>query len=588
MTRTLLAIPLLAAVLAAGNLQAVAAGKADARLRAALDRMGESERVAAWVLFTDKGRHETLQGAIPYSVVTERSIRRRLKVRGPSAVVDGTDLPVEEAYVQGVAALVDGVRQRSKWFNGISVSATRAQLRAVEQLPYVAGLELVARFRRNDTELPTDTPAPDGPPAPPPPPVTASRFNYGASLTQVQMMNVVALHDSGNFGQGVIVGVFDNGFRIPNHEAFASLQIMATYDFVDHKVSVVPRNTNQGWHGPPVLSCIGGFKEGQIIGPAFGATYILARTENDSSETPAEEDKWVAAIEWADSLGVEVASTSLGYLGYDAPYPSWTWRDMNGNTTRITRAADMAVARGIVVVNSAGNNGSGSPGQNTLNAPADGDSVLSIGAVDATGLRAGFSSVGPTTSIPPRIKPDVMAQGSGVWAANAYNPTQYGYTSGTSFSCPLTAGAIALIVKARPHATPMQIITAVKATASRASTPDNQYGWGIINARAAIAAISPTAAGEEPAAPAEFTLEQNYPNPFNPGTVISFSVQREERVRLAVYDPLGREVALLVDSPVTAGRHSVRWDATGFASGVYYYTLRAGDRTATRKLVVLK
>jgi hypothetical protein len=386
----------------------------------------------------------------------------------------------------------------------------------------------------------------------------------------------------------VLVGVFDNGFRLPNHESFAAMQIMATYDFVDHKISTVPRHPSHGWHGVSTLSTIGGFKQSQLIGPAFGATYILARTENDSSETPVEEDNWVAAIEWADSLGVEVTSTSLGYLTYDAPYPSWTWQQMNGNTTLITRASDMAVARGIVVVNSAGNNGGGGSGPNTLNAPADGDSVLAIGAVDATGIRAGFSSVGPTTSVPPRIKPDVMAQGSGVWVADAYNPTGYGYSSGTSFSCPLAAGAVALILRDRPNATPMQIAAALKSTASRAATPDNLFGWGIIDTRRAINALGTTSAGDQPALPAEFALEQNYPNPFNPGTVISFSVQNEKWVRLAVYDPLGREVALLVDGPVAAGRHAVSWNAAGVASGVYYYSLRAGDRSATRRMVVLK
>ncbi len=171
------------------------------------------------------------------------------------------------------------------------------------------------------------------------------------------------------------------------------------------------------------LSTIGGYTSGTLIGPAYGASYILLRTENDSSETPFEEDKWIAGIEWADSIGVQVTSTSLGYLDYDAPYKSWTWQDMNGRTTPISRAAAMAVRKGIIVVNSAGNNGIGPnfPNQNTLNAPADADSVLAVGALTPAGSRASFSSVGPTTSIPPRIKPDVMAQGTSVVVADPYN-----------------------------------------------------------------------------------------------------------------------------------------------------------------------
>jgi hypothetical protein len=157
---------------------------------------------------------------------------------------------------------------------------------------------------------------------------------------------------------------------------------------------------------------------------------------------------------------------------------------MNGNTTRITRAADMAVARGIVVVNSAGNDGSGT--HNTLGAPADGDSVLTIGAVTSTGARSSFSSVGPTTSVPPRTKPDVMAMGSSVRVASATSPTGYTYSNGTSFSCPLVGGVAALILQARPGATPMQVANALRATASNAGSPNNQMGWGIVNTLAAI------------------------------------------------------------------------------------------------------
>jgi hypothetical protein len=233
------------------------------------------------------------------------------------------------------------------------------------------------------------------------------------------------------------------------------------------------------------LSTIGGYKPGQLIGPAFGASFILARTENDSSETPFEEDNWVVAIEWADSIGVDVTSTSLGYLTYDAPYTSWTWQNMNGDTTLITRAADWAVSRGIVVVNSAGNEGSNAS-HNTLIAPADGDSVLAVGAVTSTGTRSSFSSVGPTTSVPARIKPDVMAMGSSVRVASSTITTGYTTASGTSFSCPLAAGVAALVVHARPNATPMQIMNSMRSTASRAATPDNQYGWGILDALAAI------------------------------------------------------------------------------------------------------
>ncbi|MBI3193807.1 MAG: S8 family serine peptidase, partial [Ignavibacteriae bacterium] len=216
---------------------------------------------------------------------------------------------------------------------------------------------------------------------------------------------------------------------------------------------------------------------------------------NDSSETPVEEDNWAKAIEWADSIGVDVTSTSLGYLDYDASYPSWTWQDMNGNTTLITRAADRAVGLGIVVLNSAGN--SGTDVHNTLGAPADGDSVISIGAVTSSGTRSSFSSVGPTTDIPARIKPDVMAMGSSVTVASSTNPTGYTTSSGTSFSCPLSGGVAALVLCANPSLTPMQVRDAMRQTASNSATPNNTMGWGILNARNAISyfGISPSIRG---------------------------------------------------------------------------------------------
>ena len=236
-----------------------------------------------------------------------------------------------------------------------------------------------------------------------------------------------------------------------------------------------------GAHGIEVLSPLAGNRPGTLIGPAFGATYLLARTENDSSETPVEEDNWVAAIEWADSLGVQVTSTSLGYKYFNAPYQSWSWEDMDGRTTVISRAATMAARKGIVVLNSAGNNGT-SFTQNTLNAPADADSILAVGAVNPDGTRASFSSVGPTTDTPARIKPDIMAQGTQVLSASPVNTTGYLLLQGTSLACPLAAGVAALMVQAKPDASPMEIIEALKATASNAATPDNLNGWGIIDA----------------------------------------------------------------------------------------------------------
>lgn len=221
-----------------------------------------------------------------------------------------------------------------------------------------------------------------------------------------------------------------------------------------------------------------------MIGPAYGSTFILARTEVTQWERPVEMDNWIAAARWADSLGADIITSSLGYLGFDAGYQSWTWQDMNGNTMPVTITADLAVNKGIIVSNSAGNSGT-NPSRNTLSGPADGDSVLTVGAVTSTGIRSSFSSVGPTTDNPPRIKPDVMAMGSNNYYA-ATTGNNYSSGSGTSFSCPLTSGVCALVLSANKNLTPLQVMGILKKFASNSSSPNNLMGWGIIDASLAV------------------------------------------------------------------------------------------------------
>jgi len=567
------------------------------RLTEALRSTSSDRRHLIWVYFTDKGSDVLQKTAAPSLLVSERSLERRRNVLPPDKLVDETDVPVDAGYIRGIDATGAEIRLLSRWFNAASVLATPEQVARIAALSFVREVELTGRFRKRDTErMPEVISAPVGTLRKQ---TSTHRLDYGISFNQVNQIKVPPLHDAGNAAQGVIVGVFDNGFRLPNHEAFATMHVLATYDFVDNKVSVVPVNTdaNFGDHGVNTLSTIGGFKPGVLIGPAHGATYILARTENDSSETPLEEDKWVAAIEWADSIGVQVTSTSLGYLDYNPPYASWTWLDMDGRTTVITRAAAMAVRKGIVVVNSAGNEGFDAT-HNTLNAPADGDSVLAVGAVDPAGNRASFSSVGPSTANPPRIKPDVMAQGMSVVVASAYNTSGYVMPQGTSFSCPLAAGVVALLVKANPTAPPMRIIEAMKLTAGNAAAPNNSVGWGVLNAVAALNYLNPTDTGAFPTQPRAYALSQNYPNPFNPGTSITYVLPEAAFVTLTVCDLLGRTVRVLVDGQQPGGRRWAEWDgrdARGMpaASGAYIYRLTAagtgGSQTVlTNRMMLIR
>ncbi|MBI5476632.1 MAG: S8 family serine peptidase [Ignavibacteriales bacterium] len=445
------------------------------------------------IYLKDKGTPKNLRELNASSLISQRSANRRIKALGNKSIISEADLPLENSYINEISKNVIQIRHHLKWFNAVTAKVTKQQIDIIKTFPFVKEIELVGRWRKttgDEDEQPIkysdESPTTSG----------TTSLDYGTSYTQVNQIKVPQVHNLGIYGQGVVVCVLDNGFRLLTHESFASMNIIAQHDFVDHKESVIPYNPNTGFgsHGVNTLSTIGGYKPGQLIGPAFKADYILARTENDSSETPIEEDNWAAAIQWADSIGVDVTSTSLGYLTYDAPYTSWTWADMNGNTTLITKAADKAVSLGIVVVNSAGNSGAGDGIHNTLGAPADGDSVIAAGAVTSTGVRTSFSSVGPTAD--GRTKPDIMAMGSGVKVASSTITTGYGTASGTSFSCPLSAGVAALILSANPTLTPMQVRDAMRNTASNAASPNNLMGWGILNTDSAIKYFGPLPLGK--------------------------------------------------------------------------------------------
>lgn len=440
----------------------------------------QSDKYLVWVYFTDKGDNLDHYFANPLTVVSKKSLERRAKVLSENNLIDFTDLPVNQNYVNQIIQNGFELKQKSRWFNGISGFASANEIYQIAANLFVKKIDVVGTFAKNydDVEFKPAQNQNDNPVQT----QGINTLNYGSSFTQLNQISVPQVHDLGYNGTGITICVLDAGFDNLPHEAFSSMNIIAAYDFVNHDPNVGNQgDMGEGSHGTATLSIIGGFKEGQLIGPAYGSNFILAKTENTDSETPVEEDNWVAGVEWADSIGVDVTSTSLGYLDYDFPYTSYTWQDMDGNTAIITIAADLAAGKGIVVVNSAGNNGTST--HNTLGAPADGDSVFTIGAVTSSGTRSSFSSVGPTFD--GRIKPDLMAMGSNVFHASSFGNT-YSSGSGTSFSCPLAAGVCALILQKNPSLTPMEVLDALRSTATRSNNPDNQYGWGIINALNAI------------------------------------------------------------------------------------------------------
>lgn len=475
-------LTILLIVLASGILMGQAPyEKYSEQLKSEITTTQANEKILCWIFFTDKGNNVHEYISSPNSVVSEKSLKRRSKVLSKSNLLSYADVPVNEFYLNELENMGISVKQKSKWFNGVSAYVSKDVLSQIASLNFVKQIDIVYQLKK-DYKEPVDENKTESLFIEQPAGIYS--YNYGNSYTQLEQIGVPAVHNLGITGQGVTVAVMDAGFNRLSHESFQSMNIIAAWDFVNNDPGVGDSaDMGTGTHGTQTLSTIGGFKEGKLIGPAFTADYILAKTENTDSETPIEEDNWIAAVEWADSIGVDVTSTSLGYITFDAPFQSYTWQSMDGNTCRITIAADLAVARGIVVVNSAGNEGFHST-QNTLGAPADGDSVIAVGAVGSSGTRVSFSSVGNT--VDGRIKPDVMAMGSGVVVASTYSNTNYSSASGTSFSCPLAAGVAALILSHNPSLTPMQVRDAMRNTASRANNPDREYGWGILNTLQAI------------------------------------------------------------------------------------------------------
>lgn len=556
--------------------------KVSPALQAAVSRAGDSGRVASWVFFNDKGSSPAL--ADVEANLTPHARARRARNRGLSRLVDAYDIPVNPRYVDAVRRQGLRIRSTSRWLNAVSIDTDARTVETIAELPFVRGMDVV-RVGTEPLPEPIEAPVPLGPEQP----RSTASLDYGLSFTQNNLMNVPTLHDQGYSGAGVWIAMLDAGVNNLAHVVFQNIDILITHDFVNGDSLVSDGGMGVGSHGTWTLSAIGGYAPGSLIGPAYGATYILAKTENTVSELHSEEDWWVAAAEWADSIGADIISSSLGYTSFDVGV-DYAWSDMNGNTAIVTVGADIAASRGILVVNSAGNGGNVALPANTLGAPADGDSVLAVGAVDASGVRSSFSSVGPSAD--GRIKPDVTAMGSAVRLASSSNPATYTNLNGTSFSCPLTAGAAALIMEAKPHATNQQIMDALRTTASQAGAPDRLYGYGIINATAAASSIAPTGVGDTPHADG-IVLHPAYPNPFNPTTTIEYEIPARAHVRLTVFDVSGAVVARLVDETQSRGRKSVTWNARNslgapLASGVYLYRLEAGGAEQARKMVLLK
>ncbi|MCE1164699.1 MAG: S8 family peptidase [Bacteroidetes bacterium] len=453
-------------------------GKLSERLQNAI-KSSKDDKFTVYVYFKDKGPDVQKYLSNPSSLVTEKSLERRKKVLSPGALVDFEDVPLYQPYVDMAAQHTSKVRDQLRWLNCISAEVTREQVSDLAEINCVKNMDVVERFKKNKDEYQLGAEENRTPVQTGDHPLTDS-LNYGTGAAQMTIIKANLVHNIGVYGQKIIIGHFDAGYLNLNHEVFTTLptKILRKKDF--HTGDTV--NIASHSHGQATFSLCGGYKPGQMISPAFMSSFILCRTEVDPTETPIEMDHWIAAAQWVDSLGADVITSSLGYLTFDSPYPGYTWQDMNGHTMPITIAALHASHVGILVSNSAGNDGSST--HNTLGGPADSDSILTVGALDPTGIRADYSSVGPTTDVPARIKPDIMTQGSYNKVATTSDYNTFG--SGTSWACPMNAGVAACILSANRNLTPMQVIGIVHKFGSNSSSPNNLIGWGTLDAQQCV------------------------------------------------------------------------------------------------------
>ena len=524
------------------------------------------------VFLTDKNNNPyTLSN--PSEFLTQRSLDRRTRYAIP---LDMKDLPVTPSYVTQIGATGAEVVYSLKWFNAVVIATDDSTiLAAIAALPFVDHIDQV--LKKNSVTS-VGEPGMNEIAAIPPYTITkpisvgmtksTSSFDYGQAANQTLMIHLDQLHDLGYSGFGMEIAILDAGFyhadQIP---AFDSLwmnnRILGTRDFN------IPGNNVFGddmhWHGTSVLSIMGANLPGQIVGTAPHASFWLIRTEVGDYEALIEEYNWAGGAEFADSLGVDVINSSLGYTTFDNPAFNHTYADMDGNTTPVTRAADLATSRGMMVVNSAGNSG-GSAWQ-YIGAPADGDSVLSIGAVDSQGNYAYFSSTGPTAD--GRIKPDVTAQGAGTTVVSGDGSVVQG--SGTSFSSPIMAGAMACLWQAFQGLSAEELRTAVRSTASQSSSPDSLLGYGIPNMMDALTILS---------VPSPLPVNQRtfvlYPVPFTGSPWLQSNLQTSEMVKVDILSVTGQRVSSLnlnINSSST-----IKLDAfNALPSGLYFVRINGAS-----------
>lgn len=518
------------------------------------------------VRFTDKDQS-------PYSIdqpaefLTQRALDRRNK---QGIAINITDIPIDPAYVQGVANTGAKVIIQVKWINAIIIETElQSVLDDVNALAYVSAIEPTnKRSSTNKSKVIDKFAVEDSAP------IKSAQVDpvYGEAFNQIDMVNGVALHDAGFKGEGMVIAILDAGFlNVDVRTIFQSLrdngQILGTRNFVDPESDVYGFHS----HGTLVLSVMGGSLPGVFLGTAPEADYWLLLTEDVGSEFLIEEYNWIAGAAFADSVGADVINSSLGYTEFDDATYDHPYGDFDGNTIEVTKAADLAASKGIIVVNSAGN--SGDDPWKYLIAPADGDSVFTIGAVDAGGIITGFSSYGFESD--PRVKPNIVAQGGSTVLANEYID-DIKTANGTSFSSPLIAGMMACLWQAIPNANNMDVIYAVEQSASQYLNPDNQYGYGIPDFDAARIYLGIAD---------QFLPENSFviiPNPISTSALVQWQQSESSFEWIELLDIQGR---VLMRDNLEPNSKFYRLSLEASKSGIYFLRIGNQNQTQTQKII---
>ena len=522
-----------------------------------------------WVQFTDKDNS-------PYSIdnpeayLSPRALQRRANL---GIAIDEYDIPVNPQYLQAVADCGAELLNPSKWLNGVSVHVTDpAVIEAINALGFVE----VVRNCPNDPKaqemkerwMADEMKAVEG--------SRGFRGYYGGAEAQVTQLKVDVLHEQGYDGTGIVVAILDGGFvGTENHACFDNMReegrLLGTRDFVYGSTSVYTQST----HGTSCLSTMAAYVPNQMVGTAPKASYYLLHTEDGPNENIVEEYNWVSGAEYADSLGVDVCSTSLGYIGFDMSQWDHPFEHFDGHTAPMTIGAEIAASRGMICMNAASNEGDGVC---TLGIPADAEHILTVGAVDENGYRANFSSVGPTYD--GRIKPDVMAMGEGTYVASGDGGWWPYYNgNGTSFATPVLAGAVACLRQARPYASVQEICDVIRSCGNRADNPDSKYGYGIPDFSQALELLH-----VEEAPIQNNNLINVYPNPSQ--GEMHVVLNEGAKAELTVFDFMGRQ--LYTYSFNGLNHTTLETYLNTLVSGVYFIKAVSELGNQTLKLVITK